>query len=497
MVSSCELIRTDLVALERGELTSAEEAAAKAHVASCAACARELRRLRRTVELVARATDIEPSAASSARLRRTLAAALVAPAEPVHDGTIRGRFLSAWDRARLRYEQSATVRRFTIASVGLHAAAAILLAVLLARTPDPIDRRTTVSIGTHDVVVTLPDGPRDLDGSTAALPAFDAASDEGVAASSAPGVRFPNRTAAERHAAAATASGRAGAMRAVLGVEAPRAQVALARGLDWLGAQRGADGGFGGGADRVAETAAAVFAFASEGRTTLDDVGLAASVQWLERSADAADAVDRALSVRALTAQYVMDFGRLTASERTRRAGAVTALAARIETDAHRGPRVGAPAVPDAVASIAALADVRAAGLRDTGPALVALVRSLECRRTPDGRLAGTSGADGVSLTAALVEVASDAGAPPLSDGAATLLQNRIAALAPTSTHDAALGVAALAALGRPVDEPLRAVVASQRADGRWVRARGPRAKGSDVSETALGVVALTRAYRR
>ena len=33
MVSSCELIGTDLVALERGDLTSAEEAAAKARSA--------------------------------------------------------------------------------------------------------------------------------------------------------------------------------------------------------------------------------------------------------------------------------------------------------------------------------------------------------------------------------------------------------------------------------------------------------------------------------
>lgn len=495
-MSSCDRVTTDLVAFDRDELAPAEAAAVREHVAVCPACARALAKLHGVADLVARATAIEPRGAASAELRAAVDAALVAGAAPIHLLSLRRSVRGVWDAACARYEQSAGFRRFTLASVGLHAAAALLLAVVLARSPGApgraIDVRTDPSSW-----FPLPGEQESAAVRPATLPAFDATTPDGVVTPAAPGIAFPNRTSALRYGAAATAESRAAALSVALGDDAARARDSLDRGLGWLASQRGADGAFDVPERSVEATAAAVLAFAADGRRSTDDAGLALSVAWLERRSDSGDLAERALALRALTAQYVMDFSQLPRPERLRRAEAIGSIAARVETGA-LALDVSRRSGPDAAAAIAAtnaLADVRAAGVRDAGDALAALAGRIEWRRTADGRITGASWDEGVALTASFCESAADVGARPLAETAADALAARVEGLAPASTRHAASGAAALVALGRPVRETLAGVVARQRGDGRW--AAGPSPSGADVVETAMGVVALTRTYRR
>jgi hypothetical protein len=435
-------------------------------------------------------------------MRRALDAALAGSrAAPVRDLAAerakRGFLRDAWEYARWRYEQSATVRRFTLASIGVHAAAAAVLVALLARSSGTRDTPAEIH-WRMDETATLPDGTRPAD----PLPRFEAMSADGVETAEAPGVRFPNRASAERWAAAMTIEGRRGAFRVALGADADRAAGSLDRGLEWLAAQRGSDGSWGGGADPVETTAVAVMAFAGAGRSSADDPALGLSVDWLaQRAESAAETGDRALAARALAAQFVADFGRIPGADRVRRAGAVgkaaRAVASVQNSDGGFGSRPGARSdVASTVAAVAALADVRTAGVDDTGSALRSAARWLEIRRSPDGRLSGPSAGDAVTLTSALAESAADAGLHPLSEHVASSLQARVPGLAATP-RDAAQGAGALAALRRPTGDTIRAVVEAQRADGRWASSRWDGAPANDVADTAWGVVALTRAFRR
>ena len=124
----CEAMGPEVTALVRGELFPAEEAAIRAHVASCAACGALAEDVRRISAAAAARHAPSPDAASRARLARALDAAW---SEADAAARARGPALRLLDRAARRYAESRPVR-FLAWSVAGHAAAAVVLGLWLA-----------------------------------------------------------------------------------------------------------------------------------------------------------------------------------------------------------------------------------------------------------------------------------------------------------------------------------------------------------------------------
>jgi hypothetical protein len=145
--TGCDAMGPEVTALSRGELTPAEEAAVRAHVAACPACA--------------------ALAADAARIRAAAAARAVPPGDPA----ARTRLAAALDRAVAeadalersrgpvarfailagrRWSESRKVR-FLSYSLAVHAAAAVFLAVRLSLLEGPtrpeVERVTEVAVG--------------------------------------------------------------------------------------------------------------------------------------------------------------------------------------------------------------------------------------------------------------------------------------------------------------------------------------------------------------
>lgn len=123
----CAAMGSEVTALVRGELSPAEEAPVRAHLASCPACsalAEDVRRIRAAA--AARPSPV-PDAASRARLAAVLDRAME---EAEAADRARGPVLRLLDRAGRRYAESRRFR-FLVYSLGAHAAAAVVLGVWL------------------------------------------------------------------------------------------------------------------------------------------------------------------------------------------------------------------------------------------------------------------------------------------------------------------------------------------------------------------------------
>ena len=120
----CEAMGEEVVALVRGELSPAEEAPVRDHLAACAACAALAADARRLFAAAALRPAVAPNAAARTRLSAALDAAWDEEASRERS---RGPVLRLLDAAGRRYAESRTVRFFTY-SLGAHAAAALLLA---------------------------------------------------------------------------------------------------------------------------------------------------------------------------------------------------------------------------------------------------------------------------------------------------------------------------------------------------------------------------------
>lgn len=479
---NCDPARQELTALDRGELSAAEAETVRRHVAGCTPCASELRRLCRVRTLFVGATAIAPSAAGSSRLRAALDDAMEVGRAAPADG---GRVIDLWSRFRRRYEQSAAVRRFTVASIGIHAAAAALLAVALS-TGDPAAPRDTVVAFDPTAMAQLPD---DVPSQPGGLPAFEAASADGVRSGS--GRAFPNAATAARLGVVCDPREARLALTESMGPDAELVAAATARGLAWIASQQRADGGYGSAED----TALAIQAHAASGRSSASDAGLGRAVAALEEQIfDASLPVAaQAEGLRALVQQYSVDFDALPPAAREARRGTL-ARAGRRLTDAQRADGAFG-SVADTVSATVALAEIRTAGVLETGTQVLAAQRWIDARRSQDGLVLGAIGAtgaagpDSAALSASVVEVEATLGRARVSPGGAVRIAERAASA--TSVSSAAAGIGALRAVGAPVRDSIRRVARAQGSDGAFTDG-----KRSRVAATAAGVVALARAVR-
>ncbi len=489
---NCDLARQELTALDRGELSAAEAETVRRHVAGCTPCASELRRLRRVRSLFVGATAIAPSAAGSSRLRAALDEAIrveanrvqangrAASAGAVPDGASDGaRVIDLWSRFRRRYEQSAAVRRFTVASIGIHAAAAALLAVALS-TGEPAAPRESVVTFDPTAIAQAPD---DVHSAPAGLAAFDAATTDGVRGAS--GRAFPNAATAARLGVVCDPREARLALTESMGPDADLVAAATARGLAWIASQQRADGGYG----DVEDTALAIQAHAASGRSSATDAGLGRAVAALEARVldEALPVATQAEGVRALVQQYGVDFGTLTPEAREARRGTL-ARAGRRLADAQRADGAFG-SVADTVAATVALAEIRTAGVLETGTQVLAAQRWIDGRRSQDGLVLSAVGADSAALSATVVDVEAMLGRARVAPAGAVRIAQRAASS--TSVSSAAAGIGALRAVGAPVRDAVRRVARAQGTDGTF--ADGKRSR---VAATAAGVVALARAVR-
>lgn len=477
---NCDLARQELTALDRGELSAADAETVRRHVAGCTPCASELRRLRRVRTLFVGATAIKPSAEGSSRLRAALDDALESGgAAPARDVAQRGRVIDLWSQFRRRYERSATVRRFTVASIGIHAAAAAILAVALS-TGDTGAPRESVITFDPTAVAQLPD---DVRSAPAGLPAFEPATAEGVRTAS--GRVFPNAATASRLGVVCDPREARLALTESMGPDADLVAAATARGLAWLASQQRADGGYG----AIEDTALAVQAHAAAGRASTSDDGLGRAVAALESGVlgGSLPVAAQAEGLRALVQQYGVDFDALTPQAREARRGTL-ARAGRRLSDA-QGADGAFGTVADTVAATVALAEIRTAGVMETGDQLLAAQRWIDARRSQDGLLLGAVGADSAALSAAIVDVEASLGRARVAAAGAARIAQRAAAS--TSVSSASSGIGALRAVGAPVRDAVRRVARAQGSDGSF--ADGKRSR---VAATAAGVVALARAVR-
>ncbi len=121
----CEVMGPEVTALVRGELSSAEEAPVRAHLASCPACSALEADLRRILAAAAARPSPVPDEAALYRLAGALDAAWD---EADAADRARGPVVRLLEHAGRRYAESRKFR-FLVYSLGAHAAAAVALAV--------------------------------------------------------------------------------------------------------------------------------------------------------------------------------------------------------------------------------------------------------------------------------------------------------------------------------------------------------------------------------
>jgi hypothetical protein len=441
-VTSCAEVRAEIVAMLRGETSPETAAAVDRHLRACAACAAERESLARTLEAVR--AHVQPEVSPDARLR------------------LRAALGEEMDRSRRRVARRG-VRRALLVPAAL--AAGGLVAWIVS-----------------------PSAP-----------------------TSAPGTRDAD-VAARLDRAVAKA-----------GDLGPRSIDAVSRGLGWLAARQQADGTWAPSADADAETTAAstalaLLAFAADGQTPRKGPHAASLARAHARLAGLVEAgfsaeTDRkpvyaqALAVRAFAAVYSLDRDAMPAEER--RASRAAAADAGRDLRAWQRPDGGFGYVPGAALSdasctlfaVAALTELRAAGVLDAAGALDRAGRYLESLRSADGTVAYARPGDGragPALSAALLAVGeADAGAAhrPTPELLASIERET------ARGGDALLawtGAEALSRHGRSLDTPVRSLLESQRQDGAWTAAADRRcAVGGDTVTTAFGVLALAEVYSR
>lgn len=439
-MTSCAEVRRELVAVLRGEAPESVVADVARHVEGCAACAAERDAIARTLDVVGRHVHLQSSADARLRLRSALDAELAA--RPVAR------------RAR---------RSFNPIVVPVAMAAGALLALAAA------------GIGTQN-------SPRPASGDVSRA------------------VR-PSAPAGELETKSADA---------------------VARGLQWL-ADRQADDGTWGPRDgaatetREAATAASLLAFAGSGETAHRGPRAPALARAESRLAEflagppSDDAEQKpvysvALGVRALATTYTLDRDAMDPDARRRRRAVLTEAGKRLvqwQRDDGGFGYVSAAARSDSsctVFALAALVDLRRAGLLDAAGAVSRGVEYLDSLRGPDGTLSYSRPGDRVctpALSAALLGLDHALGSRrEPSQGTLERVERAI-----TAGGDALVawtGTEALVAHGRALDAPVRGLLASQRADGAWSAARDERCRGAgDSVTTAFGVLALSAVCAR
>lgn len=447
----CDAIRADLVDLDREELAPSRAAELRSHLAACSACAGEARRIARAVAAVSAATRLEPSQESTSRLLRAVDAELGARRADRTAAVRRSGFRvlrDAWVDARAHYEQSASVRRFTFASLVVHAAAAAFLAFVLTQ-PGRDGEREVVVTAQVDPAEIRPTSER-----TAALAPFDPATDDGF--ESPGGRRFPNAATARRVGVLFDRDARSARLRDAVGADAPEVERVLGACLEELVARQAPDGSFDGAG---ATTARAVLAFARSGRQAADDPAYLRAVAWLDGATAGrdGDVAATAASLEARAAYFAAEFDRLGASERrSRRTGLARSARELTASMAGDTERLDVDAT---LAAARALGAVRDVGALDTGDALVEAAARLDRARTTEGRLPGRDRVETVTRTAEFAALARGAGGERLSDALASRLAAQIEELAPLHPDVAAAGIRALRAHELPVGTTVRGVL--------------------------------------
>jgi hypothetical protein len=438
-VTSCAEVRRELVSVLRGEAPDAVTGAVARHLDRCDACAAERDAIARTLDVVGRHVHPETSADARLRLRAALDQALAEPAAPRP-----GR------------------KGFNPYAVPVAMAAGALLALAAAGIGTDGAHRPA---GTETARVERPAPPR--------------------------------------------------------GELELRSADALARGLDWLAAQQAGDGSWGpadhaGAETREAATAASLLAFAGRGETAhrgsrAASLGRAESrlAEFLAAppsdDADAKPVYSVALGVRALATTYAIDREAMDPDARRRRRALLTEAGRRLAKWQRDDGGFGyVPAArSDAsctVFALAALVDLRRAGLLDAAAAVARGAGYLDTLRGEDGTLSYSRPGDRVctpALSAALLGLDHALGSRrEPAPGALERVERAI-----TAGGDALLawtGTEALAAHGRPLEAPVLGLLASQRADGAWSSAADERCRGAgDSVTTAFGVLALSAVCAR
>lgn len=543
----CETFGPDATALARGVLDPAEEAAVRAHLATCPDCAA----LAEDAARLFAAAAARPSPAPDAARRARLLAAL--DAEQAREAA-RGPVLRLLDAAGRRYEESRAVRFFTI-SVAVHAAAALLLAAWLRVEGGAGPRREgTVDVATVDPLPPVypeerPDAPEPK---ALRVPAFaeDFAWPIPGAALSEPRLVPPAGDLLDLDAAAAPrlypggfaefARGRflgprrEERMARAFGPEGgPAAALSAERGLRWLSGMQEADGTwpapdrFRGGV-----TANVLMAYQADGRTAMrpgpwqdaarnavtvlvrsQDPGTGLLGGFARGAADDRPLCNHGPALEALAEAYGLDYGRLPEAvrEELRRVidrGVAAAVRAQL-ADGSFGYAPGARAGDSSVTllQVRGLEAARRAGFEVDAEALRRAGAWIAARVGPDGRLgyreAGDRARD-ATLTAEALPLAAALGLP--AD-----VRDRMRAVVLEEARSDRLGdrvlfrTAALEAMAAaPGEEPraaasslARATLGTQRPGGVFLSGGDPYARAAgDSLSTALSVRALTAPYR-
>ncbi len=498
----------DLVALDRDELTADAAEAARAHVAACPTCTDELAEIRRVLETV-REDTLRPTPQFTARLARALDAELArGPAGNVI--SLRSRLGEVWEFAQWRYERSVGVRRFVAASIVVHAAALLLITISLLDGGREAAPRVQYAIADEEQVPDLDEVDPPF------VAPLDPIPSERVGQTA---WSFPSPRMQARLRIVMDRERRREHLDARLGDLAPKLTAAMGGGLRWLAQQQASDGAWGAGDDapdvRVGATAAAVLAFASDGRSSLrgeDARVIGSAVGFLERHLEAwldpekrPEAGEKplyafALSLRALTLQYAVDYPDGSTQRALLERGAA-ALADWQRDDGGFGYTPVAAASDSSCTLFAAetLDWLHAAAIRDTTAELRRAGRFLVARRGDDGVLAYRNAGDragDLGLTAALLALNERLSVEDRLPDALEILEKRLDARPVDDLLLLGAGVAALERRGRPVRAPVAALIEAQRDDGSW-DAAGDRhcAPGGDAFATAMGIVGLTRTY--
>jgi hypothetical protein len=539
-VSTCADLREDLALHAHGLLDGAEAAAVESHVAACEPCSRELSELRATLAVVRTLPEIEPTAAETDALFDAVEAELEAGRAPVHQ--LSG-WRRSWEQAVWRYENSTRFRRITLASIGLHAAAAAGIAWLLVG-GDGLTRRPQIAYELQEQIAELEeDTQRALEDATARthraepddyvagdpLP-YDPATPEGVLL---PPVMDPGGMRARDEIVRAPTVGILVRLRAVIDEEyrsetlserldatlVPRVDAAVADGLAWLATRRADDGRWGpepsaDGEDvRDGVTAAVVLAFVQNGHSAREGEhagtlgpAIAALASRLRDGAAARDlkpVYSHALALRALAWEWALDFRHLSADERVARRELLAGSARELLKTQHANGGFGyrADDRPDASCTLfvaGALADLRLAGVLRADEELQRAGAYLQALRGSGShqayREAGDRDGD-PALTAGVLVYARELGIH--GDLSPQMRVVREALVKPHSP-DALLAWSGLQILRHRdgINPALARLLDRQRDDGRWRAAtdRHCRVGGDDLT-TAMGVLAVSRVY--
>jgi len=554
-----------------GELEGELRASVASHVDDCDACAADVAGFGSVFDLVGNVTEIEPTAAETQALMAAVDAEIVAGMSEVgmSDAGTSGHgsgqsseqevapvlrhpgLGGAWERAVWHYENSTYFRRLTIASIGLHAAAAAGVAWLLVG-GSHLRQNPQFSVETAEQIRQLDDEVKQAfedveaessrvhpDEIVARAPSvFIEATPDGVLLPSS--ISEPGALRGRGEKLRAPTVGILIQLRSVLddadrsrrlgeriGGVGPRANAAVESALVWLSQSRSADGRWGpvptGGAEDVRDgvTAAAVLAFVQNGHSATEGEYakvLAPAVEALEKRLrdgaaehDTKPVYSHALALRALAWSWALDFRHMDAAQRESRQALLAEAGRSLLESQHENGGFGYRTDGDRTDAsctlfvVGALADLRLAGvlraddaLRRAGVYLASISPTSSDGDEGNGaqpyQKAGDRKGD-LALTAGLLANARELGVK--GDLSERLDQIR-EALATGKSSDALLAWSGMQALRRHggLAPAMTTLLDRQRENGSWPAATDRHCRlGGDDLTTAMGVLAVTRIY--